>query len=191
MMVVFGLLMTGACASGLKLYERFEPTNQTHMVLYTDFVRGQSFTIGCTGDNERVFLAKISLYGYMDMSDAGFLEVRLVKVYENGLPTESVLSEGRIPIGNIPGEGADWFDVPMSLVVLQPSTKYAMLFRITNESSSVHLYFRANEQMIGLYPGGEFLYYQGGIWTHDETVDYRFRIWGRYPWVSVIDSVKT
>lgn len=173
--VLLGVMLSGSCVQGFMIIESYEHYMTMNEIAPSEYIRAQSFTAG-DGSGHRL-LAAVSLYGYVDKSEEGSFEVKIVTTDHN-LPTDTILSTGSIMTSQIPSDEASWFTIPMSPAVLQGSTKYAFEFRVTNPHSEVHVFWRICEQLIGMYYRGDFLYYQGGIWNNDPTIDFRFRIWG-------------
>jgi len=113
---------------GISTYEYFNKDAGALGTGNSNYKFGQTFTVGIIGKNVKHYLDSVVLKLYRVGSPSTFT-VELYAIDGNGLPTGSILSSGTID-GNTITTSADGEEVEIDMTeyLLQPSTKYALVF---------------------------------------------------------------
>lgn len=137
----------------------------------------QTFTLGTTGTNEYFKATHINIKARIAVAP-GKLTVSIKAVDGNGKPTGDDLAIGYTDANSITtGGGGEWriisFEKP---VILIPSTKYALVFRIDTLEDAVYLFGENSDT----YAGGKIMHSHdsGSTWDDTLNLDIQFEIWG-------------
>ena len=170
----------GGNTSKEKLYENYTGDIGISSVIAGVNWRGQSFTVGTVGDNERFIITRVGLHGYK-FNNPGDLTVDLQAVDITGKPTGRVLATGSISQDEVPTGAGNiaWFYIRLSGYKLFPNIKYSIVVHADGATIGNGYIWVADAT--GIYVGGNLSQSSdgGATWSTQDNFDFLFEVWGK------------
>lgn len=157
-----------------KTYEFFEGAVQSTSGVGQNYWEAQTFTVGNVGDNVQYTLNSIDLYLEKSVSPVNVtFEIR--ETNSSGYPIGSSISEVTLNSDLLPSSD-DWYTIDMPEVVLNASTKYAIVMSCDDFES----YISGRLSSGANYSGGSAFSSSdsGSSWSEITNLDYLFRVNG-------------
>lgn len=163
------------------LFENYNVNDgtDTHVQIYGNIWRGQTFTLGTVSTNGNHIITSIKLYISKTGLNPGIITVSIRETDGTGLPIGIDLSTGTTNGDTLPDfPVAEWREIIMTPYVLVASQKYAIIVRcLTGDAvNSVNWVTNSNP----LYAGGEIITSMDNdiTWTVNPAADRLFEEYG-------------
>lgn len=157
------------------LYEYCNTGDITGHVIYGNWWRGQTFTVGATGHTVTIVKVKIARYGNPGDITLGIRDVDV----GTGKPTGDDLTFKTLPQTSVPTTAA-FVNFDVTEYALAANKKYAIVLRAPAAGGGSDYYGWRTDNDAPTYPNGSYCYSNNGgsTWTLDVTADEMFEIWG-------------
>lgn len=147
---------------------------------YADHWLAQTFTVGASGPNVSHFVQQCDFY-MTRWESPGDIVLSIRNVDGEGKPTGNDLTSGTMN-GNAVPYYPDYklFECYIEELILEPSTKYAMVLRAPN-GTVYKIFYVGNRSATSNYPGGQLFTSanRGSSWSPVGSADLLFNEWGR------------
>jgi len=164
-----------------RVYEYFSSTSTSRDIVWGPWLKGQTFTVGNVGKNERFNVISAKIKAFREGSPGNVI-ASIRNVDGGGLPIGGDLCSGNINgddfTDSSPGE---WYEIPIRGMncVLNPGQQYALIINGDEGSSGNEISWMRDAG--GTYAGGNGVNLNtivGPPWSTDALSDYQFEILG-------------
>ena len=171
-----------------KLYEYHEGTHNMRTAVRNDQIYGQTFKIGCVGDNDNLLLHKIKVYlRRTGTPDIVYFYINNVKYYTNmlgfdhWLPGNNTYSFGSIN-GNSISTTGEYYNINMTTFLMKPDTNYTLIIKVLHSTGAGNHISWAFDDITGDYSQGDFCVSSDNgtypNWDREDGQDFIFYIYG-------------